>query len=84
MFPFRNTQKARAQSMSKTPFNTSSAMKDSMKSANSTVSYWAGMRIEGPIKPHEKKEVFMTKLQTQWYAGGLFGPRMQNGMGRMV
>lgn len=70
--------------MNKQPFSNSTAMKDTMKSTQSNVSYWAGMRIEGPIKPHEKREVFMTKLQTQWYAGGLFGPRLNNGMGRMT
>jgi len=59
-------------------------MQEAMKNGSQQISYWAGMRIEGPIAPHEKREVFMTKLQTSWYAGGLFGPRLTNGSGRMI
>lgn len=43
-------------------YTTHKQMKEALKSGQQTVSYWAGMRLEGPIQPHEKREVFMTKL----------------------
>lgn len=49
-----------------------------------TASYWAGQRIEGPIRRFEIKDDYTTKLQNQWYGSGLFGPRHWNGYGRMI
>lgn len=50
-------------------------MRDKLKNGKQRVSYWAGMRIQGPIAPHELKDSFSTKLQTSWYQGGFFGPK---------
>lgn len=46
-----------------------------LESGPQQYSYWAGLRIQGPIAAHERKESDSSKLQTSWYRGGFMGPK---------
>lgn len=76
VYPFRSPQKVQ-RNQPKMPFKTHHALRKDLKfgEGNQTVTYWAGLRLEGPLANLEKRESSANKMQAAWYYGGLFGPK---------
>lgn len=67
-FPFTSALK-KVQSKQKSYLikTTQKEFQKDFKEGQQTVSYWAGLRITGPIRPHEIRESDAAKLQDKWY-----------------
>ena len=66
-------------------YKTKHELREALKHGQQTHSYWAGLRIQGPIESHGRTNSYQATLQTANYTCGLFGPKHFNSRGgRMI